>query len=74
MGNRELFEKCHIGTKKLIEDYNNELVAHLRWLNDAMPQGSHLERHQKTDFFLNLRHTLGNTALILSGGAALGTL
>ena len=74
MGRPSLYTFCKIGTKHLIEEYNDEIVSSINWLSERMPEGTAAELEQKLEFFSNLKHYLGNTALILSGGAALGNI
>ena len=39
----------------------------------TLPEDTRIARRSKYEFFRGLRHMLGNTALLLSGGGALGT-
>lgn len=68
-----LFEHCRIGTKTLIEDFNLEVVSLLRYLASTInPETNPIELKKKMNIFKDLRHSLGNTALLLSGGGSLG--
>lgn len=71
--NPRLFMKSQLGTKKLIEDFHEEIVTQLRMLSEGVDSlRGHVEIKNKLDYFRNLRKVLGNTALLLSGGGALG--
>lgn len=59
-----------MGTKKLIEDYFDEIVRQLNFICDC--NTGELTLDDKLEFFLNTRQGLGRTALLLSGGATLG--
>lgn len=73
IANRRLYEKCPTGTKQLIEDFVDELLLQLKQLSqDIDTIDTHVLLRQRIEFFRNLRHTLGNTALLLSGGGSLG--
>ncbi|KAL1919537.1 uncharacterized protein VTP21DRAFT_2230 [Calcarisporiella thermophila] len=69
MGNPSLYEHAHIGTKKLIEDYINEVVETLNIVCDL--ECDEFTTTQKYEIFTNIRMSFGRTALLLSGGAAL---
>ena len=70
MGSSALYRKSHFGTKDLVTDYISELAGALEQLaevDDAtIPFGERLE------FFRRASHCFGRTALMLSGGGALG--
>jgi len=69
IGNSELYQVSNIGTKHLIEEFNEEVRLSLKtiYLDD-----SHLNLYEKTDFFDRISQAYGQTALILSGAAGLG--
>ena len=69
-GNMELFEHTHVGTKALIERHNCEMT---RLLYDvaSCPEDK-LSLDKRLAFFLEARHALGKSALLLSGGLGLG--
>ncbi len=70
MGKSEMYRPAKIGTKVLIEDYVDEIVdslEHIASLDDA-----EISREEKLDFFQRASHCYGRTALMLSGGGALG--
>ncbi len=73
IGNISLYGHSHCGTKRLIEDYIAEVVACLELMYRELPSETRLDLRAKYEFFRGLRHMLGNTALLLSGGASLGT-
>jgi len=70
IGNPKLYEVSRVGTKVLIENYNEELLRMLHHVCYCTDQDLSLER--KLNFFTESRHALGKTALLLSGGASLG--
>jgi hypothetical protein len=71
MGNPELYTKSRVGTKRLIEDYIDEVVKQLIYICDS-PDTADNTLDNKLDFFRNTRQYFGRTALLLSGGATLG--
>lgn len=68
--NPSLYNVCKVGTKQLIEDYHNETINCIRTI--YYYKGSKLDFQAKLEFFSETRHSLGRTALILSGGASFG--
>jgi len=75
-----LFSKAMAGSKVFTETYHNVVCSTLDFVCDHQNQYQH-HRHQQqqhipTDarlaFFNEMRHAYGRTALLLSGGAALG--
>lgn len=73
MSNPKLYMKSHTGTKRLIEDFNEEIVQHLKIMSSGISDiSNYVALKPKLDFFRTLRQSLGNTALLLSGGGALG--
>ena len=70
MGNPLLFGRAHIGTKRLIEDYVDQVCASLEYLVDA--QIEHLSNDEKLALFEDILRSFGQPALQLSGGATLG--
>lgn len=73
IGNLELYSQSYTGTKKLIEEFNEELILSLEFMYQSLGEDNRISRRSKYEFFRGLRHMLGNTALLLSGGGALGT-
>lgn len=69
-----LFSKALAGTKVLIETYHNIVCKSLEFVCDAMPLPGDevIPTEAKLAFFNETRHMYGRTALMLSGGAALG--
>ncbi len=68
-----LFEQTLAGTKGLIEAFNGQLAQSIYLLaGDAETISDAAELKAKVDLFKGMRHSLGNTALLLSGGASLG--
>ena len=70
IGNPRLHTHAYVGTKKLIEEYTEQVMKSLQMLHDAPEDQLPLER--KLAFFAESRHALGKTGLLLSGGASLG--
>lgn len=70
MGNPELYARCYIGTKILIEQFNSEVIAQLDEI--ASVENTALDLKAKIDLLKDLRQSYGNSALLLSGGGSLG--
>jgi len=70
IGNSRLFSQTKVGTKKLIEDYVNELGKSLEAIAEYNTPEFPLKA--KIEFFAGLRQVFGRSALLLSGGAAFG--
>ena len=68
LGNRELHLGSLTGTKRLIEDYIEEVCTQLRMIADS-PE---IPLADRFDIFWDTRQAFGRSALLLSGGAALG--
>lgn len=72
-----LFSKAMAGSKVLVETYHNVVCAALDFVCDAVPINAGTEdlpipTDARLAFFNETRHAYGRTALLLSGGAALG--
>src|SRR4051812_17147642 len=73
IGNPLLYEHASIvGTKKLIEEYTQEVVNQLRYVCDYEDTDGQLTLEKKFDFFYQSRQSYGRSALLLSGGATMG--
>jgi TAG lipase/steryl ester hydrolase/phospholipase A2/LPA acyltransferase len=74
MGNVELYQHSHIGTKDLIEQYIDSTVEVIQQLvntdEKALPAG--LETKDLLEQVVYARQAFGRSALLLSGGATLG--
>lgn len=70
IGNPLLYTYAHIGTKRLIEDYIDQVCSALNYICDVNLEFLSLE--QKLRFFEDTFHSYGQPALMLSGGATLG--
>src|SRR4051812_41637317 len=82
IGNYKLYEATAFGTKKLIDEYSNEVVNQLNRICDSEFEEFSLKK--KFDFFYEARQTFGRSALLLrylvtctinsftSGGSTLG--
>ena len=70
IANPLLYQHCYFGTKRLINDYLDEVCTSLRWICDT--EFPNFSLVQKLDFFERTRQAFGESALMLSGGAALG--
>ena len=70
MGNPLLYGRAHVGTKRLIEDFVDEVCDSLEYLCDANLE--HLSNDAKLALFEDILKSFGQPALQLSGGATLG--
>ncbi|GBG86370.1 hypothetical protein CBR_g41365 [Chara braunii] len=70
MCNPEL-HKYRLQTPRVIQDYINEVKYHLKAVCD-LPETEAFPLGEKLAFIHETRHAFGRTALLLSGGAALG--
>ena len=66
-----LFNRAHAGTKAVIEEYNETISEALNLICDNNDDED-IPSDAKLAFFNETRHAYGRTALMLSGGAALG--
>jgi hypothetical protein len=62
-----LYRECFYGTKKLIEEYHNEIILCIQQIYN-----SNLTKANKLQFFDETLISYGHTALLLSGGASFG--
>jgi TAG lipase/steryl ester hydrolase/phospholipase A2/LPA acyltransferase len=69
-----LFTKAKAGTKLLVEDYNSAICDGLDFVceGDTSATEDVIANDTRLAFFNETRHGYGRTALLLSGGAALG--
>ncbi|CAG8771943.1 7972_t:CDS:10, partial [Gigaspora margarita] len=65
-----LFSQSYLGTKKLIEDYTEEVVTQLEYIKEA--EFSDTSQTSKIEFFSDTRQSFGCSALVLYGGATFG--
>jgi NTE family protein len=70
MGNTALYSVARFGTKDLINEYIDEIASSLRYLDSL--DDSDISFEEKLDFFQRASHCFGRSAMMLSGGAALG--
>ncbi len=70
IGNPVMYAQAYVGTKRLVDDYLQEVVAGLDWLCDTEFAG--LSRLKKARFFDDVAQSYGRSALMLSGGATMG--
>ena len=70
MGNTALHTVAKFGTKELINEYIDEIASALQYLGKL--DNPDISFEEKLDFFHRASHCFGRTALMLSGGAALG--
>ena len=66
--NPELYKRCLVGTKQIIQEYQEEVCKSLKCIVDS----SKFPLKAKLTFFSESRYAFGKTALMLSGGASLG--
>ena len=69
MGHGRLYNKAQFGTKRLIEDYVDEVVAALDLLDSDCADNIPLDK--RLDFFRRAQHCYGCSALLLSGAGSL---
>lgn len=70
IANPSLYSHCYFNTKRLITDYLDEVCTSLRWICDT--EFSNFSLVDKLEFFERTQQSFGQSALMLSGGAALG--
>lgn len=70
MGAAALYNKSKVGTKCLIEDYIDEVVASLKHIDQV--DVNVISHDEKLAFFNRVDHCFGSSALMLSGGGLLG--
>lgn len=70
MGAPALYKRAAFGTKNLIRDFTNELVAALNQI-EALPSST-LKKQDKLDLFRRAGLCFGHSALMLSGAGSLG--
>jgi TAG lipase/steryl ester hydrolase/phospholipase A2/LPA acyltransferase len=70
----QLFSQALAGTKVLVETYHHVVCAALDFCCDGsvLPDEEPIPTEMRLAFFNETRHSYGRTALLLSGGAALG--
>jgi len=71
MGKPILYKLAKFGTKRLIEEYVDEIVNALEHIS-TLAESSDVSREDKQDFFERASHCFGRTALMLSGAGSLG--
>ncbi|PHZ09651.1 patatin-domain-containing protein [Rhizopus microsporus ATCC 52813] len=64
---RRLFSHAYVGTKQLIQDYMEEVVRQIEYI-ESTPD---FEPQAKLKFFSDTRQSFGCSALVLQGGTAL---
>ena len=70
MGRSSLYRRANFGTKRLIEQYIEEIDEALRFLANNETPG--IDPQEKMDFFYRANICFGRSALMLSGGGVLG--
>ncbi len=70
MGRSSLYRRAKFGTKRLIEQYIDEIDDSLRLLAELPPE--EISMQEKMDFFYRANICFGRSALMLSGGGVLG--
>lgn len=73
LGNPNLYSHSRVGTKKLVDEYTTEIVKELHMLASDSSNCPKFEIKAIVELFRELKHSYGNTALLLSGGGSLGT-
>ncbi|KAG0248541.1 hypothetical protein BG011_010168 [Mortierella polycephala] len=72
VGRPQLYANTIIGTKRLIENYNEEVIRQLNIICDT--ESDDFSMAAKLEFFTHTRQAFGRTALLLSGGATMGLM
>ena len=70
MGRSALYQHANFGTKRLIEQYIDEIDDSLRFLAEL--ESNEIDPLEKLDFFYRANVCYGRSALMLSGGGVLG--
>lgn len=70
MGRDSLYRRANFGTKVLIEQYIDEIDDAMRYLAEL--PADKIDPQEKLDFFYRANICFGRSALMLSGGGALG--
>lgn len=70
MGSSTLYRKTHFGTKNLVTEYTRELAGALELIAEVDDETIPLA--EKLEFFRRASHCFGRTAIMFSGGGALG--
>ena len=70
MGKIDLYSRAKVGTKTLITEYIEEIADALQYL--AKLRSNKISFYEKLEFFRRASHCYGLSALMLSGGGALG--
>jgi NTE family protein len=70
MGKAQLYKRAMCGTKKLIEEYIDEISESLEHLAPRELEG--IPWAERIEFFQRASHCYGRSALMLSGGGTLG--
>jgi predicted acylesterase/phospholipase RssA len=65
-----LYQHCNVGTKKLLEDFQNQMIESFEYIANFNEKAFPL--FKKLEFFSETKHSYGRTALLFSGGASLG--
>jgi len=71
MGKPILYKMARFGTKRLIEEYVDEIVNALEHIS-LLPESSDIARKDKKIFFERANRCFGRSALMLSGAGSLG--
>jgi TAG lipase/steryl ester hydrolase/phospholipase A2/LPA acyltransferase len=71
MGKLILHKLAKFGTKRLIEEYVDEIVDALDHIS-TIPESMQIKREDKLDFFERASRCFGRSALMLSGAGSLG--
>ncbi|ANB12394.1 Tgl3p [Sugiyamaella lignohabitans] len=70
IGTTCLYNRAYSGTKLLIEDYINEVIMALEYIDDQPLDV--IRDQQRRDFFHDTRQSFGLSALVLHGGSLFG--
>lgn len=73
IGDKQLYSRSYLGTKLLIQNYITEVLHCLDYIR-SLPahETNSLSLEKKIQFFKDTKHSYGQSALILQGGASFG--
>lgn len=73
IGDKQLYNRSYLGTKLLIQNYVTEVLHCLDYIRSIpASETSYLTIAKKLQFFKDTKHSYGQSALILQGGASFG--
>jgi TAG lipase/steryl ester hydrolase/phospholipase A2/LPA acyltransferase len=70
IGDPQLYQMTNVGTKKLIQDYIDEVIGHVYFICDN--DFADISINEKLNFLRSTLKTFGKTSLLFSGGGTFG--